>query len=107
MAGIRDKAAKKIGWRRANMLRTLLSEIFRFAIPKGLISANFPTGVIPKPRPSSLAYANRPWEPQECDVVLQRAPAHVKVVFAVLMNTGFGPSDALNLRRDQINGETI
>jgi integrase len=29
------------------------------------------------------------------------------VVLAVLMNTGLDPSDALNLRRDQIDGETI
>ncbi len=106
-AGIHDKAAKKIGWRRANMLRTLLSEVFRFAIPKGLISVNFATGVIPKPRPSSLAYANRPWEREECDLVLQHAPPHVRVVLAVLMNTGLDPSDALNLRRDQMDGETI
>ena len=48
-----------------------------------------------------------PWEPEECDVVLQRAPPHVRVVLAVLMNTGLDPSDALNLRRDQIDGETI
>lgn len=107
VAGIHDKAARKIGWRRANMLRTLLSEVFRFAIPKGLISANFATGVIPKPRPASLAYANRPWEPEECALVLRHAPPHVRVVLALLMNTGLDPSDALNLRRDQIDGETI
>lgn len=89
------------------MLRTCLSEVFRFAIPKGLISANFATGVIPKPRPAKLAYANRPWEPEECDIVLEHAPPHVRVVLAVLMNTGLDPSDALNLRRDQIDGETI
>lgn len=107
VASIHDKAALRIGWRRANMLRTFLSEVFRFAIPKGLISANFATGVIPKPRPAKLAYANRPWEPEECDIVLGHAPPHVRVVLAVLMNTGLDPSDALNLRRDQIDGETI
>ena len=107
VAGIHDKAAQKIGWRRANMLRTLLSEVFRFAIPKGLITANFATGVIPKPRPSNLTYANRPWEAEECDTVLHHAPPHVRVVLAVLMNTGLDPSDALNLRRDQMDGETI
>lgn len=63
VAGIHDKAAQKIGCRRTNMLRTFLSEVFRFAIPKGLISANFATGVIPKPRPAKLAYANHPREP--------------------------------------------
>ncbi len=51
--------------------------------------------------------STRPREPEECDIVLQHAPAHVKVVLAVLMNTGLDPSDALNLRRDQIDGETI
>jgi hypothetical protein len=80
VAGIHDKAAQKIGWRRSNMLRTFLSEVFRFAIPKGLISANFATGVIPKPRPAKLAYANRPWEPEECDVVLEHAPPHVNQI---------------------------
>lgn len=89
------------------MLRTFLSEVFRFAIPRGLISANFAAGAIPKPRPAKLTYANRPWEPEECDTVLQHAPPHVKVVLAVLVNTGLDPSDALNLRSDQIDGETI
>jgi integrase len=107
LALIHDMAAQKIGWRRANMLRTFLSEVFRFAIPKGLISANFATCVIPKPRPAKRAYANRPWEPEECDIVIEHAPPHVKVVLDVLMNTGLDPSDALNLRRDQIDGETI
>lgn len=39
--------------------------------------------------------------------MLQHAPPHVRVVLAVLMNTGLDPSDALHLRRDQIDGETI
>ncbi len=53
------------------------------------------------------AGGNRPWEPEECDTVLPHAPPHVKVVLGMLMNTGLDPSDALNLRRDQIDGETI
>jgi hypothetical protein len=73
------------------MLQTFQREVFRFAIPKGLISATFATGVISKPRPAKLAYANRPWELEECDIALQHAPPHVKVVLAVLMTTGLDP----------------
>src|SRR5690606_17573437 len=61
VAGIHDKAAKRMGWRQANMLRTFLSEVFRVNVPKGLISANFAEGVIPKPRPKTRPRANRPW----------------------------------------------
>lgn len=107
IAGIHDKAASKIGWRRANMVRTLLSEVFRYNIPKGLISANFAKDVIPKRRPRNQAYANRPWAIEERDVVLSRAKPHVRVALALMMNTGLDPSDALRLRKDQIDGDTI
>lgn len=107
VAGIHDKAAKRIGWRRANMVRTLLSEVFRYNIPKGLIEANFAKDVIPKRRPRDRAYANRPWTIEERDIVLSRAKPHVRVALALMMNTGLDPSDALKLRKDQIDGDTI
>lgn len=107
IAGIHDKAAKKIGWRRANMVRTLLSEVFRYSIPKGLISANFAKDVIPKRRPRDRAYANRPWTIEERDTVLSKAKPHVRVALALMMNTGLDPSDALRLRKDQIDESTI
>tara|TARA_R110002110_G_C13466519_1_gene719216 strand:+ start:9314 stop:10426 length:1113 start_codon:yes stop_codon:yes gene_type:complete len=107
VSGIHDKAAKKIGWRRANMVRTLLSEVFRYNIPKGLIAANYAKDVIPKRRPRDRAYANRPWSIEERDIVLPRAKAHVRVALALMMNTGLDPSDALNLRKDQLDGDTI
>lgn len=107
VAGIHDKAAKKIGWRRANMVRTLLSEVFRYNIPKGLIAANHARDVIPKRRPRNKAYANRPWSIEERDIVLSRAMPHVHVALALMMNTGLDPSDALKLRNDQVDGSTI
>ncbi|WP_198666183.1 tyrosine-type recombinase/integrase [Tropicimonas sp. IMCC34043] len=107
IAGIHDKAAKKIGWRRANMVRTLLSEVFRHAVPRGLVAANYAKDVIPKRRPRDRAYANRPWTIEERDIVLSRAKPHVRVALALMMNTGLDPSDALTLRKDQIEGDTI
>lgn len=107
IAGIHDKAAEKIGWRRANMVRTFLSQVFRYAIPKGLIDRDFASGVIPKRRPKDRPYANRPWTAEECSVVLDRAAPHVRVAIALIMNTGLDPSDSLKLRRNQIDGNTI
>jgi integrase len=107
IAGIHDKAAAKIGWRRANYLRTFLSEVFRHCIPKGLISSNFAKDVILKARPKALPRANRPWRPEELEVVLDHAAPHLRVVLALMANTGLDPSDALRLRRDQIDGATI
>jgi len=107
IAGIHDKAAEKIGWRRANMVRTLLSEVFRHNIPKGLIAANYAKDVIPKRRPRGQAYANRPWSIGERDIVLLRAKPHVRAALALMMNTGIDPSDALKLRKDQLDKDII
>ncbi|EIE49605.1 integrase family protein [Citreicella sp. 357] len=107
MSGIHDKAAGKIGWRRANMVRTFLSQVFRYAIPRGLIDRDYAAGVIPKPRPKDRPYANRPWTVEERAVVLDRAAPHVRVAVALIMNTGLDPSDALKLTRRQIDGNTV
>ncbi len=107
IAAIHDKAAIKLGWRQANMLRTFLGEVFKFCIPKGLVRENFATGVIPKPRPKGRARANRPWSVQELDTVLDLAPAHIRAALALMANTGLDPSDALKLRRDKIENGVI
>lgn len=38
---------------------------------------------------------------------MSRAKPHVRVALALMMNTGLDPSDALKLRKDQIDGDTI
>jgi len=107
VSGIHDKAAGKIGWRRANMVRTFLSQVFRYAIPKGLIDRDYATGVIPKPRPKDRPHANRPWTVEERAVVLERAAPHVRVAIALIMNTGLDPSDAHKRARRRIDGTEL
>lgn len=107
VSGIHDKAAGRIGWRRAYMVRTFLSQVFRHAVPRGLIDRDYAAGVIPKPRPKDRPYANRPWSVEERTVVLDRAAPHVRVAVALMMNTGLDPSDVLKLTRRQIDGNTI
>jgi integrase len=84
-----------------------MSEVFRFAVPQGLISANHATGVIPHPRPKDQPRANRPWQVHELDHVLNTAPPHIAVVIALISNFGMDPSDALNLRRSAIKDGAI
>ncbi len=89
------------------MVRTFLSQVFRYAIPRGLIDRDYAAGVIPKPHPKNRPYANRPWTVEERAVVLDRAAPHIRVAVALIMNTGLNPSDALKLTRRQRDGDTI
>ena len=57
LSRIHDRTSEKIGWRRANMVRTFLSEVFRHCVPRGLIDRNYVIAVIPKARPKGLARA--------------------------------------------------
>lgn len=107
ISGIHDKASAKLGWRQANMLRTLLVEVFKRAIPHGLVRENFATAVIPKPRPKGSKQVNRPWTVEELDLVLHLAPARITAAVALMANTGLDPSDALALRRDKIEAGVI
>ena len=107
ISGIHKKAVAKLGFRQANILRSFLSEVFRFCIPKGLITSNPASGVIKEPRPKGRARANRPWTMQEVEAVLSLAPAHIAAAIGLMSNTGLDPSDALNLRRDAIKEGVI
>lgn len=59
LAAIHDKLAKKYSWDKANRVRNFLIQVFKFCIPKGLISKNFAEGVIKKPRPKGTPEAYR------------------------------------------------
>ena len=98
VAGIIDKAATKLGWRRANMVRTVLSEVFKTAVPRGLIERNFTDGVPQRRRPKDAPRINRPWTDDERAAVMGAAPPHLRVALALMANTGMDPSDAFRLR---------
>ena len=84
-----------------------MSEVFRFAVPQGLISANPATGVIAHPRPADRPRANRPWQVHELDHVLNTAQPHIVVVIALIADFGMDPSDALTLGRSAIKDGAI
>ena len=102
LSRVHDRASEKIGWRRANMVRTFLSEVSRHCVPRGLIDRNYVTAVIPKARPKGLARANRPWTLDECQIIMELAPVQIKGVIALMMHTGIDPSDALALKKADV-----
>jgi integrase len=102
LSRIHDRASEKIGWRRANMVRTFLSEVFRHCVPRGLIDRNYVTAVIPKARPTGLVRANRPWTRDECRIVMEHAPPQIKGAVAMMMHTGIDPSDALAIKKSDV-----
>lgn len=107
IAGIHDRAAKKHGWRRGNYVLTYLRQVFKFAVPNGLIPDNPALGVIPKGKPKGAAYANRPWSPTEERAMLAAASPALRVALALMANTGLDPSDAIRLNRTAVDGSTI
>ena len=100
IAGIHDKASRKLGWRQGNYVLTFLRQVFKFGRPHGLIEGNPAEGVIPKPRPRDAGYANRPWSAAEEEIVFRRASPELRAALAVMVNTGLDPSDAIRMKRD-------
>jgi integrase len=107
ISGIHNKAAEKHGWRRGNYVLTFLSQVFKYAIPDGLIATNPALGAIPKEKPRNTAYANRPWTLEEERTLLAQASPALRAALALMANTGLDPSDAIRLQRTAISGDTI
>jgi integrase len=107
LSAVHDKLAKKYSWDKANRVRNFLIQVFRYCIPKGLIRENFAVGVIKKPRPKSSPTRNRAWSFEEVQTVLNAASPHLRAALAMIYCTGLDPSDALGLRRDQIDNGVI
>lgn len=89
------------------MLMSFLSQVFSLGVPRGLVAVNYAAAVKPKPRPKTLARANRPWTAEELAAVLALAPAHIWAAVALMASTGLDPSDALTLRRSAVRGDEI
>lgn len=107
LAAIHDKLAKKHSWDKANRVRNFLVQVFKYCIPKGLISKNFAEGVIKKPRPKNTPEAYRTWTFEEIQTVLDAASPQLRAALATIFCTGQDPTDALEFRKDQIDDGVI
>lgn len=107
IAGFHNIAHKKHGYRRANYIKTFLSEVFKYAIPEGLIDKNYAVGVINKKRPKGKPKANLPWTPDQVKIVFSNAPTHIRSVLGVMLATGLDPSDALGLPKEAVQDGVV
>lgn len=107
LAAIHDKLSKKYSWDKANRVRNFQIQVFKFCIPKGLITENFAEAVIKKPRPKDAPTVNRAWSYDEVQTVLAASSQHLRAALAMIYCTGLDPSDALGLMRDQMDDGVI
>ena len=106
---LRDKKllAKHGVWL-ANYTVTVLGILFRFAQDRGWLLANPLAERVKKIRQARADRAgNRPWSEQECHVVLERAPAHIRLPLAVAMCAGLRKADFLTITTAALKGGTI
>jgi hypothetical protein len=104
---IRDKAASKLGRRRGNYVKTVLSLLFAWGLERGHIAINPASGVKAIRRPKNAPDANRPWADEERHAVLDALPAHMRLPVGLMMFAGLGPRDALRLPRSHYKAGEI
>jgi integrase len=102
---LRDKKLlPKRGRWLANYAVTVLGIIFRFAQDRGWLKQNPLADRVRKikqPRDDASA-GNRPWSEAECKIVLERAPAHIRLPLAVAMCAGLRKTDFLTIKLSAI-----
>ncbi|MGD9540632.1 tyrosine-type recombinase/integrase [Methylocystis sp.] len=110
---LRDKKLlPKHGVWLANYCVTVLSILFKFATDRGWMKVNPLAERVKKIRqPRENGAGNRPWSEAECHVVLDRAPAHIRLPIALAMCAGLRRADFLTItlasvRNDQITIRT-
>lgn len=88
----------------ANYTVTVLGILFRFAQDRGWLSANPLAERVKKIRRSGddADAKNRPWTEEECRIVLERAPAHIRLPLAVAMCSGLRKGDFLTTKLSSI-----
>lgn len=105
--GARDLAFKKHKRRFANYVVQVLSLLFNWGRPRGLIASN-PAADVPKlRRPRSEAPANRAWTPLEREAVLAAASATQLAVIALGMFAGLREGDAVRFAWSGYDGAAL
>jgi integrase len=95
---LRDKTARKHGRKRANYVVTIISLIWNWGRPRGLVPGPNPADGVPKiRRPRDARDVNRAWADNELSAVLAAAPPHLRKAVALGAYTGIREGDILRL----------
>jgi integrase len=104
VAKLRDKifAMKKRSF--ANYVLAVLSIVMEYGAERGDVASNPVKGVRKIRRRDDAPIMNRPWSAAEHDVVLDRAPMHLKVPLAIGRWTGMREGDVLRMPKTAYDG---
>ncbi|WP_042778164.1 tyrosine-type recombinase/integrase [Sinorhizobium fredii] len=104
---LRDKAYKKLKWKWANYVVTVLFVLFKWGKLPDYVKANPAAEIPPIPRPKSLPDANRPWTDAEREAVLAALPPHMLLPISLMMFYALDPQDALALPKTAVSAAGI
>lgn len=90
-----------------NYTLTILGILCDFAREKEWMNSNPVQSVRRLPRHSDAPRANRPWRPEECRIVLEAAPAYLRVPIALAMLAGFRRADVVTVAKTAIRDGVI
>ncbi|MBB4315728.1 tyrosine-type recombinase/integrase [Roseospira marina] len=97
--GLRDKAFEQHKRRFANYVVQVLSLLFNWGRPRGIVSGNPAEGVAKIRKPRGEAKANRPWRWEELAAALEATVSHpgIRAAIALAAFTGLRQADCLTL----------
>ncbi|MDX6807425.1 tyrosine-type recombinase/integrase [Terrihabitans rhizophilus] len=107
VAELRDATYQLRKRRFANYVIAVLSAMLSFGIERGIVKENAVKGVKKVKRPKDAPEANRPWTPEERDIVLAEAPPHLQVPIAIGRYTGLREGDVIRLGKTAYANGTI
>lgn len=99
---ITDKAASDLGVKWGNYVKSVLSIVFGWGVPRGFMPSNPAFRVEKIERPKDAPDANRPWADYERHVVLESLPVHMRLPFTLMMYCALDPQDALKLPKTAV-----
>jgi integrase len=95
--GVRDKAAAAKKRRFANYVIQVLRLVFNWGMRRALCERNPAVAVDLIRRPRNAPVVNRPWKLEELDVVLDAAPAELRIAIAIGAYVGLREGDMLRV----------
>jgi integrase len=99
---ITDKAATDLGVKWGNYVKSVLSIVFGWGVPRGFMLNNPAFRVESIDKPKDAPDANRPWSDHERHAVADALPPHMRLPVALMMYCALDPQDALKLPRTAI-----
>lgn len=104
---ITDKAASDLGVKWGNYVKSVLSIVFGWGVPRGFMPSNPAFRVESIDKPKGAPQANRPWADHERHAVMAALPDHMRLPFALMMYCALDPQDVVKLPRTSVADDKL